>query len=166
MKQINCVLTKNQRLFVAHLLELYIKHKGCEMEMFERQIGNGYIIEMINLSTATFSEAARFKKQLETDIDLGYKVIIVDFSNCSLLDSAFMGVLVITLKRLLRLNGTIKIIKPGLFSNPILNLTGTIEIFELYESVDNAIASISISPQNNNDSTPRELDQLTLANQH
>lgn len=136
------------------------------MEMFERQIGNGYIIERINLSSATFSEAVNFKKQLEADIDLGYKVIIVDFSNCSLLDSAFMGVLVITLKRILRLNGTIKVVKPGLFSSPILSLTGTLEIFELYESVDNAIASISISSQNNNDSLTRELDQLTLANQH
>lgn len=136
------------------------------MEMFERQIANGYIIERINLSCATLSEAAKFKKQLETDIDLGYKVIIVDFSNCSILDSAFMGVLVITLKRLLRLDGTIKIVNPGLFSNPILNLTGTIEIFELYESVDNAIASISISSQNNNDSSSGELYQLTLANQH
>ncbi len=134
------------------------------MEMFERQIANGYIIERINLSCATLSEAAKFKKQLETDIDLGYKVIIVDFSNCSILDSAFMGVLVITLKRLLRLDGTIKIVNPGLFSNPILNLTGTIEIFELYESVDNAIASISISSQNNNDSSSEELYQLTLAN--
>ncbi len=102
------------------------------MEEFQRQIGNGYIIERVNLSSATLLEATRFKKHLEMDIELGYKIIIIDLSNCNSLDPAFIGVMVVTLKKLLRSGGSIKIVKPGLFSKSLLNLTGTIEIFELH----------------------------------
>ena len=66
------------------------------MEEFQRQIANGFIIERVNLSQATIAEALRFKKHLETDIELGYKTIVVDLSNCNLLDPAFIGVLVVT----------------------------------------------------------------------
>ena len=115
------------------------------MEEFQRQVAKDFIIERVNLSQATISEAVRFKKQLETDISLGYNIIIIDLSNCNSLDSTFIGVMVVTLKQLVRKGGSIKIVKPGLFSESLLNFTGTIELFELYDSIDNAIASITIS---------------------
>ncbi|MDP2365588.1 MAG: STAS domain-containing protein, partial [Ignavibacteria bacterium] len=106
----------------------------------------------------------RFKKHLEMDIELGYKIIIIDLTNCSSLDPAFIGVMVVTLKQLMRLGGSIKIVKPGMFSKSLLNLTGTIEIFELYESLENAIKSISITSQRNEDFNSRGFDRLALAN--
>jgi len=115
-----------------------------DMEEFQRQVAKDFIIERVNLSQATISEAVRFKKHLETDISLGYNIIIIDLSNCNSLDSAFIGVMVVTLKQLMRMGGSIKIVKPGLFSKSLLNLTGTIEFFELYDSLDIAIESISI----------------------
>ncbi len=115
------------------------------MEEFQRQIAKGFIIETVNLSQATIEEAVRFKKQLDMDISLGYKNIIIDLTNCSALDSTFFGVLVVTLKQLMLLGGTIKIVKPGMFSKSLLNLTGTIEIFELYDSLNSAIEIISNS---------------------
>lgn len=138
------------------------------MEEFQKQIANGFIIEKVNISQASIAEAIKFKKHLETDINLGYKIIIIDLSNCSSLDSAFIGVMVVTLKQLMRLGGSIKIVKPGMFSESLLNLTGTIEIFEIYESLDCAIASISISSERTEFNTPtREfnrpgLDQLAV----
>ncbi|MFZ2863143.1 MAG: STAS domain-containing protein, partial [Ignavibacteriaceae bacterium] len=101
------------------------------MNGFQRQIANGFVIETVNLDQATINEAMQFKKHLELDLELGYKNIIIDLSICNSLDSAFIGVLVVTLKQLLHLGGSIKIVKPGLFSKSMLNLTGTIEIFEL-----------------------------------
>ncbi len=133
------------------------------MEEFQRQIANGFIIERVNLSQATISEALRFKKHLEMDIELGYKTIVVDLSNCNSLDPAFIGVLVVTLKQLMRLGGSIKIVKPGMFSKSMLNLTGTIEKFELYESLDNAMASMIINVQRTRDFSSRGLEQLALA---
>ena len=133
---------------MAYLLANYSPIKmRTEMEEFQRQVANGFIIERVNLTQATITEAGRFKKHLETDISLGYNIIIIDLSNCEILDSAFIGVMVVTLKQLMRLGGSIKIIKPGMFSKSLLNLTGTIEIFELYESLDSAISSISYSSE-------------------
>ena len=134
------------------------------MEEFQKQIANGFIIERVNLTQATVAEALRFKKHLEMDIELGYKIIIIDLSNCTSLDPAFIGVMVVTLKQLMRLGGSIKIVKPGMFSKSLLNITGTIEIFELYESLENAIASFSISSQRNDNFNTRGLDRLALAN--
>lgn len=104
----------------------------------------------------------QFKKHLELDLELGYKNIIIDLSICNSLDSAFIGVLVVTLKQLLRLGGSIKIVKPGLFSKSMLNLTGTIEIFELYESLDSAIYSID-TPNEDTRLTDDGLDNLAIA---
>lgn len=134
------------------------------MEEFQRQIANGFLIETVNLTQATVAEAVKFKKHLEMDIELGYKIIIIDLSNCSSLDPAFIGVMVVTLKQLMRFGGAIKIVKPGMFSKSLLNLTGTIEIFELYESLENAIASISITSQRNEDFSTRGFDRLAIAN--
>ena len=133
------------------------------MEEFQRQIANGFIIERVNLNEATISKAAAFKKHLETDISLGYKIIIIDLSNCNSLDSAFIGVMVVTLKQLMRLGGTIKIVKPGLFSKSLLNLTGTIEIFELYDSLDSSISSITSTTKQRFEINTTGLDQLALA---
>ncbi|MBK7629474.1 MAG: STAS domain-containing protein [Ignavibacteriales bacterium] len=132
------------------------------MEEFQRQIAKGFIIERVNLNQATISEAVKFKKHLETDISLGYNIIIIDLSNCNALDSAFIGVMVVTLKRLMRLGGSIKIVKPGMFSKSMLNLTGTIEIFEIYDSLDCAITSISVSRDKVNDFNTNGLDQLAV----
>ena len=150
---------------MAYLLANYVPIKmRMEMEEFQRQVANGFIIERVNLTHATITEAGRFKKHLETDISLGYNIIIIDLSNCEILDSAFIGVMVVTLKQLMRLGGSIKIIKPGMFSKSLLNLTGTIEIFELYESLDSAISSISYSSERAiKSSTPtREFNQPGL----
>jgi anti-anti-sigma factor len=140
-----------------------------EMEEFQRQVANGFLIERVNLTQATISEAGRFKKHLETDISLGYNIIVIDLSNCETLDSAFIGVMVVTLKQLMRMGGSIKIVKQGMFSKSLLNLTGTIEIFELYESLDCAISSIPYSSERKIKSiTPQRefnqpgLDQLAV----
>ncbi len=136
------------------------------MEEFQRQIAKGFIIERVNLTQATIAEALKFKKHLETDISLGYNIIIIDLSNCNSLDSAFIGVMVVTLKQLMHLGGSIKIVKPGTFSKSMLNLTGTIEIFELYDSLDCAISSITVSAERSsdtiNDFCSNGLDQLAV----
>jgi anti-anti-sigma factor len=132
------------------------------MEEFQKQIANGFIIERVNLLKASISQAAAFKKHLETDISLGYKIIIIDLSNCNSFDSAFIGVMVVMLKQLMRSGGSIKLVKPGMFSESLLNLTGTIEIFEIYESLDSAISSISKSSPKTSEFNSAGLDQLAV----
>jgi anti-anti-sigma regulatory factor len=106
-----------------------------------------YVIEQVNLQNATVKEALQFKKHLDLDISLGYKTIIIDLGNCESLDPAFFGVIVVTLKQLMRIGGTIKIVKPGLFSETGLTINERIQIFELYNSLDEAIESINSSSE-------------------
>jgi len=56
------------------------------------------VIEVVNLSRATFREASELKKQLDDLIKQNYKKIIVDISQCEFVDSTFLGVLVLSLK--------------------------------------------------------------------
>jgi len=133
------------------------------MEIFERQIANSFVIETVNLSEATVTEAMQFKKILDLDIELGFRAIIIDLTNCNSLDSAFIGVLVVILKKMLKLNGSLKIVKPGLFSTSLLTLTGTLERFEMYESVDEAKNSLSANPIVVEDFRDVGLDHLALA---
>jgi len=133
------------------------------MEIFERQIANSFVIETVNLSEATVTEAMQFKKILDLDIELGFRAIIIDLTNCNSLDSAFIGVLVVILKKMLKLNGSLKIVKPGLFSTSLLTLTGTLERFEMYESVDEAKNSVSANPIVVEDFRDVGLDHLALA---
>ena len=52
---------------MAYLLANYVPIKvRVEMEEFQRQVANGFIIERVNLTQATISEAGRFRKHLET----------------------------------------------------------------------------------------------------
>ncbi len=132
------------------------------MEDFYSQIANGFIIEKVNLLKVDISDAINFKKHLIANLSLGYKTVIVDLSECNSLDPAFMGVMVVTLKQLMKAGGTIKLVKPGLFSNSLLNFTGTIEKFELYESIENAIASISTPSPRVDEIIAPGLDQLAI----
>ncbi|MFN3872343.1 MAG: STAS domain-containing protein [Ignavibacterium sp.] len=114
---------------------------------FERRIAYGFVVEKVNLTRATIKEAQEFKLLLEEDILRGHTIIIVDLSNCEFMDSTFIGVLVVTFKRLLKLGGSLKIVKPGLFANSILNYTGSIEVFEIFDTLNEALASIKDSKQ-------------------
>lgn len=109
---------------------------------FERKIAYGFVVEKVNLTRATIKEANEFKLLLDEDILRGHTIIIVDLSECEFMDSTFIGVLVVTFKRLVKLGGTLKIVKPGLFANSILNYTGSIEVFEIFDTLNEALASI------------------------
>lgn len=133
------------------------------MEIFERQIANGFVVETVNLSEATVTDAMQFKKILELDMELGFRSIIVDLTSCNSLDSAFIGVLVVILKKMIKLNGSLKIIKPGLFTTSLLTLTGTMEMFEIYESVNDAVESFSEVQTIQEEYSNIGLDRLALA---
>ncbi|MDR3667288.1 MAG: STAS domain-containing protein [Ignavibacteriaceae bacterium] len=68
------------------------------------------IVEIVDLPRATLKEAVEFRKILYQDIELGWKKIIVDLSECEFIDSTFLGTLVISLKRITGLGGELRLI--------------------------------------------------------
>lgn len=133
------------------------------MQFFDKQIFDDCVVESFKMSEPNISIAQDFKSVLESDIDAGYLNIIVDLTNCKSLNPAIIGVMVVTLKKLNKLGGTIKIIKPGLFNQSVLNFTGTIEIFERYESLNKAIDSFNSNNSKSQDTDSKSLNDLALA---
>lgn len=111
------------------------------MADFERKVYEGYLVEKVNLTRATAKESKEFKQILDEDILYGHQNIIVDLSKCEFMDSTFIGVMVVTFKKLRGRGGHMKLIKPGLFANSLLNYTGTIELFDTFESIEEAVKS-------------------------
>ncbi len=111
------------------------------MADFERKVFDGYLVEVINITRATAKEAKEFKQILDEDILYGHHNLIIDLSKCEFMDSTFIGVMVVTYKKLRGRGGQMKLVKPGLFANSLLNYTGTIEIFDTYESLEEAVKS-------------------------
>jgi anti-anti-sigma regulatory factor len=133
------------------------------MKLFERQTAENYIIEKVRICEPSFTVVSEFKKQLESDIESGCLNIILDLSNCESLNPAFIGVIVVTWKKLYKLGGTIKVVKPGLFTDCLLNFTGTIEIFERYDSLEKAIYSLNCINTNVSEKNSNEFTEFAIA---
>lgn len=117
------------------------------MRDFEINTHCGYLIATVNAEKATILEALEFKSILDDNIYNGQHNLIIDLRNCEFLDSTFIGVLVVTWKKVKAKGGKLKLVKPGNFAQSVFHLTGTIEIFETYDSVEEALSSFSIPIQ-------------------
>jgi anti-anti-sigma factor len=111
------------------------------MEDFEKKIEKDVIIEAVNLSRATFKEAQEFKKILEEDIEKKYKKLVIDISQCEFLDSTFLGVLVYAKKATNKIGGDVKIVEPVSVFRALREKTGTLNVFETYKSIEEAVKS-------------------------
>ncbi len=111
------------------------------MKELEKNYHCGFLIVSIHLKKATILEALDFKSEIDEEIQKGQHNVIVNLSECEFLDSTFIGVLVVTWKKLKAKGGKLKLVKPGYFTKSVFHLTGTIEIFETYESVEEALSS-------------------------
>lgn len=111
------------------------------MEDIEKKYHCGFLIASIHLKRATILEALEFKSILDDEIQQGQHNIVINLSECEFLDSTFIGVLVVTWKKLKAQGGKLKLVKPGYFAKSVFHLTGTIEIFETYETVEEALSS-------------------------
>jgi anti-anti-sigma factor len=130
---------------LAHLLAMWIEclTNICEgkMKELEKSYHCGFLIASIHLKKATILEALDFKSEIDDEIQNGQHNIVVNLSECEFLDSTFIGVLVVTWKKVKAKGGKLKLVKPGNFAKSVFHLTGTIEIFETYESIDEALSS-------------------------
>jgi len=131
---------------LAHLLAnvcCNIPFEG-KLKNFEFKHHRGYLISSVNLEKATFQEAIEFKSLVDEEIEQGYDNIIISLNGCDSFDSAFIGVLVVIWKKVRTKGGSLKIVKLGNFDHSVLHLTGAIEIFEKYDSIQQALDSYNI----------------------
>ncbi|MFA7418718.1 MAG: STAS domain-containing protein [Melioribacteraceae bacterium] len=99
------------------------------------------VVEIINIERATIREAEFLKEKLTQKINAGYVKVIVDLSSVEFLDSTFLGVIVGTLKKVVKQGGDLKLVgfRPPVRS--MFELTRLFRVFETYPELQDAIKS-------------------------
>ena len=115
------------------------------MENFYQDIRGDVLTNRVNLLRATVYEAAILKNLLEEQIVFGHSKIVVDLSQCTYLDSTFIGVLVVTQKKLLTNGGELKIVDPLDPAKELFYLTGISKVFETFNTTEEAVKSFNHS---------------------
>ena len=110
------------------------------MIFFEELVGD-VVVLTVNLERATIKNADEFKHRLVSIINKGYNKIVIDVSSCTFIDSSFLGVLVSILKRVVRLNGDLKLVgfQPAVRS--MFELTRMFRVFDTFSNKDEAVNS-------------------------
>ena len=111
------------------------------MENFHQEYRSDILINRVNLLRATVNEAEELRNLLEEQIVFGHSKIVVDLSQCTHLDSTFIGVLVVTHKKLLAKGGELKIVEPLDPAKELYYLTGISKVFNNFEIAEEAIKS-------------------------
>jgi anti-anti-sigma factor len=118
-------------------------------EEFEKLQIYDVVVEVVNLSRATFKEAAQLKKILDQDIENKIRKVIVDLSQCEFIDSTFLGVLVLSLKSSAKIGGDIRLVRPADLAKSFLEKSGTLNVFNSYDSLNDAIQSFEFEGEKN-----------------
>ncbi len=106
---------------------------------FIKELYKDVVIEIVNITRATLKEAIDFKTILISEIDNGCRKMIIDLSGCEYMDSTFLGTIVVALKKLTNINGNLVLISPKTFSYNMLYVTDFLKLFEVFESMDEAL---------------------------
>ena len=91
--------------------------------------------------------APEFKQQLLDAIGQGAKLVIVDFSDTTFIDSTTLGVLVGGVKRLRTNDGQLSLVCNDRNITKIFEITGLDRVFTIYPTRDEALEQIGSSSQ-------------------
>ena len=109
------------------------------MSDFIKELYEDVVIEVVNIERATLKEAIDFKTILSSEIDNGCIKMIIDLSACNYMDSTFLGTMVVALKKIKSMNGKLVLISPKTFAYDMLHITGTIKLFDVFDSMEEAL---------------------------
>ena len=121
------------------------------MEDIAQEIRGDVVTNRVNLLRTTVNEANEIRDLLEEQIVFGHSKIVIDLSKCTHLDSTFIGVLVVTQKKLQEKEGELVIVEPLDPAKELFYLTGISKVFSTFESAEDASRSF------NNGIVPPEL---------
>lgn len=112
-----------------------------DFDDFTKEVVGDLVIQKVNFSRATFKEAQEFKNRLNNDILSNNLKIIIDLSSCEFIDSAFLGSLVVVLKKMTEQGGEIKYVIPRQSAFYLFKLIGLYGVLKLYARKEDAIES-------------------------
>jgi anti-sigma B factor antagonist len=115
------------------------------MKDLERKYNDEVLIIEVDLFRASVADAVKFRNILDREMANGYKNIVIDLSKCSFIDSSFIGAIVVTLKKLKIIDGQLKLIITNKIIQNAVHLSKTVNIFNTYYTIDEALNSKSSS---------------------
>lgn len=86
------------------------------------------------------STAPELRDRLLAVAQAGRRVVVVDLSEVTFLDSTALGVLVSGLRRLRAEGGDLRLVVTGRSVTKVLEITGLVEVFSIFETADAAVA--------------------------
>jgi anti-anti-sigma factor len=111
------------------------------LDAFEKIYIDGVYVIAVNISRSTIKEAYEFRKVIEEEISSGHTNLVIDLSKCDNIDSTFFGGIIWAYGKLSNIGKKLKIVK---YDNPkedIFMTTKTFELFDLFETREDAIKS-------------------------
>ena len=111
------------------------------MEDITQEIRGDIVTNRVNLLRATVKETGELRNILDEQITIGHSKIVVDLSQCTHLDTTFIGALVVTHKKLLAKGGELKIVNPLDPAKELFHLTGISKVFDTFETSNDAVMS-------------------------
>jgi len=118
------------------------------MEYFNKEIIGDIAIEYVALPKVTLIEAKVFWERLQTDINQEHNKLIVDLSDCSFVDSTFMGAIVQAQRELIKNQGELKLVLPAEQMKEFFKFSGIIRVIETFQSKEDAVSSFNEEPEN------------------
>ncbi len=113
------------------------------MEYIAQEIRGDVVTNRVNLLRTTVNEANEIRNLLEEQIVFGHAKIVIDLSQCTHLDSTFIGVLVVTQKKLQEKGGELNLVEPLDPAKELFYLTGVSKMFNTFESAEDALRSFN-----------------------
>jgi anti-anti-sigma factor len=113
--------------------------KRIQIRDFKRNIDNEVLIIEVDLYRASLADADKFRIILDKEMENGFKNIIIDLSTCIFIDSSFIGALVVTLKKLEKIGGELKLVVTTKMIQNAVHLSKTVDIFNTFYTVDEAL---------------------------
>ena len=113
-----------------------------ELKSLEKRYSDSYVVVNVPLIRASFDEAQEFRAIVEQDLESGNTDFIVDLSTCEFLDSTFVGAMVVMSKKIKELNGNLLLVNSGEFSEMKFLITETLTIFQIFNSMEEAVSSL------------------------
>jgi anti-anti-sigma regulatory factor len=108
-------------------------------------VGN-IVVEKVNKLNATSKEAQPYWERLQEDINYGYTKIIVDLSDCTLVDTAFIGAIVKAKKLSTERNCELKLVLPKNHSTEVFKYAGVTKVISSFHSTQKALESFKETP--------------------
>ena len=94
------------------------------------------------LSRATLDRAADFKEYMINTIEAGHKYLVINLSLCDYIDSTFLGVLVISLKKVNAIGGHLVLVLKTDVPLGMMRDTRMDKVFSIFDNVDEAVKRI------------------------